>query len=380
MAEQTIEAPVAEQMSALSYRIGLELAELGPPGWFRLTAAFAMTVTAESASVLFADERGRAIRAFPAEDLLALVREHRRLSAQRDPEPWWRYLLELTADGKMEVDYDYGADPFPDGQLFDAASYRSDLEIYPRPSLPVWLAAYLGHGGRQVRSPRHAADQARRDRVRGTQALRSEPDQDFPAFPLIARRWGALAAAFVAVGSPLGPRMSPGVGEFEGARRSGATLCALPGGRAVLSGGVWNAPRLRAAYQDDAALPDLYAGAPSWVAEPVLNGRAADGLLSFCYWWDDGAWHRAESPESAELAPAVPAIWTSQTVIDVVADVVGATGYRLEAVARFVTAAEEGEVTRTALVELFSDAAGFDIDSALFELMMAGATGKETSR
>ncbi len=377
---ETVESPVAEQMSDLSYRIGLELAELGPPGWSRLTASFAMTVTAESASVLFADARGRSIRAFPAEDLLALVREHRRLSARRDPEPWWRYLLELTAEGRMEVDYDYGADPFPDDQLFDAASYRTDLEIYPRPSLPVWLAAYLGHGGRQVRSPRQAAEQALRDRVRGTHAIRSEPDQEFPSFPLILRRWAALAAAFVAVGSPMGPRMSPGIGQFEGVRRSGATLCAVPGGRAVLSGGVWNAPSLRAAYQDDAALPDLYTGAPSWVAEPVLNGRAADGLLSFCYWWDDGAWHRGESPGSAELAPAVPAVWTSQTVIDVVADVIGATGDRLAAVARFVAAAENGEVTRAELVELCGDAAGSDIDSALFELMMAGATGKVTSR
>ncbi|WP_194825904.1 hypothetical protein [Nocardia sp. XZ_19_231] len=383
MAEQTADPPVedaATQMSALSYRIGFELAELGPPGWFRLTASFAMTVTAESAVVVFADERGTSIRVFPAEDVLALVREHRRLSAQRDDEPWWRYLLELTSDGRMEVDYDYGADPFPDGQLFAAPAYRSDLEIYPRPTLPVWLAAYLGHGGRQVRSPRDAAEQARRDSVVGNKAIRSVPDQDFPAFPLIARRWAVLAAAFVAVGSPVGPRISPGVCQFDGAQRSGATLCALPGGRAVLSGGVWNARRLRDSYQDGAPLPDLYAGAPAWVAEPVLNGRAADGLLSFCYWWDDGAWHRGDSPVSDELAPAVPAIWTAQTVIDVVADVVGATGDRLHAVAQLVAAAEKGEATRTTLTELFGEDAGFDIDSALFELTMAGATGKDTSR
>ncbi|KQY33245.1 hypothetical protein ASD42_15315 [Nocardia sp. Root136] len=373
-------ADVAEQMSALSYRIGLELAELGPPGWSRLTASFALTVTAESAVVLFADERGRAVRAFPAEDVLALVREHRGLSAHRDDEPWWRYLLELTADGRMEVDYDYGADPFPEGQLFAAPAYRSDLEVYPRPTLPVWLAAYIGHGGRQVRSPRNAAEQARRDNALGKQAIRSEPDQDFPAFPLIARRWAVLAAAFVAAGSPMGPRISPGICQFEGAQRSGATLCALPGGRAVLSGGVWNAQRLREAYQGGAPLPELFAGAPSWVAEPVLNGRASDGLLSFCYWWDEGAWHRGESPVSDELAPAVPAIWTSQTVVDVVADVIGATGDRLDLVVQLVAAAEKGEVTRAALAELFGEDAGFDIDSALFELTMAGATGKDTSR
>ncbi|MGW6423881.1 hypothetical protein ACWF82_14480 [Nocardia sp. NPDC055053] len=369
---------VAARMSALSYRIGLELVELGPPGWWRLTASFAMTVTAESAVVVFADEQGRTLRVFPAEAVLALIRDHRSLSARRDGEPWWRYLLELTDDGQMEVDYDYGADPFPEGQLFAPAAYRSDLEIYPRASLPVWLAAYIGHGDRQVRTPRQAAEQDLRDRILGRDPVRSEPGQDFPAFPLIARRWAVLAAAFVAVGSPMGPRIAPGVCLFEGAQHSGASLFLLPGGRAVLSGGVWNAQRLRESYQDGAPMPDLYAGAPVWVADPVLNGRAADGLLSFCYWWDDGAWHRGDSPASDELAPAVPGIWTTATVTEVVADVIGATDDRLAAVTALVAAAEAGEVTRATLTEVFGDDGRFDIDGAFFELTMAGATGKDT--
>ncbi|MFD6391378.1 hypothetical protein [Nocardia sp. NPDC060259] len=373
-------ADVAERMSALSYRIGLELAELGPQGWWRLTASFAMTVTAEAAVVMFADEQGRAVRVFPAEDVLALVREHRRLSAQRDDQAWWRYLLDLTGDGQMEIDYDYGAEPFPPGQLFAPAAYRSDLEIYPRASLPVWLAAYVGHGDRQLRTPRRAAEQELRDRVRGREPVRSEPDQEFPPYPLIARRWAVLAAAFVAVGSPLGPRIAPGVCVFEGTQRSGSTLVRLPGERAVLSGGVWDAPRLREAYQDGAAMPELYRGAPSWVAEPTLNSRCADGLLSFCYWWDGGAWYRGDSPTSAELAPAVPGIWTTDTVAGVIADLVGTTGDRLAAVTALVTAAEAGEVTRAALTELFGDDGSFDIDGAFFELTVAGATGRDTTR
>ncbi|MFC4124728.1 hypothetical protein [Nocardia rhizosphaerae] len=372
------ENDVAERMSALSYRIGLELAELAPDGWWRLTASFAMTVTAETAVVFCTDERGRAVRVFPAEGVLALIREHRRLSAERDDEVWWRYLLELTGDGRMEVDYDYGAVPFPDGQLFAPEAYRSDLAVFPRKTLPVWLAAYLGHDDRQVRTPRRAAEQHLADRVAGREPVRSEPDLDFPAFALMARRWAVLAAAFVAVRSPLGPRITPGSGVFEGTSRSGSSLVWLPGDRAVLSGGVWDAPGLRAAYQEGAEMPAFYLGAPAWVAEPVLNGRAADGLLSFCYWWEDGAWHRGESPVSDDLAPAIPGIWTTDTVVEVVADLIGATGERRAAVAGLVAAAEAGVLERAHLAAVFG--ADADLDSAYFELSMAGATGKDTNR
>ncbi|WP_278264907.1 hypothetical protein [Nocardia sp. AG03] len=368
-----------QQMAELSYRIGLELAELGPPGWWRLTASFAMTVSAEAAVVLFTDDQNRAVRVYPAEDVLALVRAHRQLAAERDGAPWWRYLLDLTGDGQMEVDYDHGAQPFPPGQLFAPAAYRGDLEVYPRPELPVWLAAYLGHGDRQIRPAGRAAEQQLLDRVHGRVATRTAPDAEFPAFPLIARRWAVLAAAFVAVGSPLGPRISPGTCVFEGVGRSGSSLVWLPGERAVLSGGIWDAPRLRATYLDGAAMPELFRGAPSWVCEATLNARAADGLLSFCYWWRDGAWYRGESPASAELAPAVPGIWTTDTVIEVITELVGASGDRHAAVTTLVAAAEAGAVTRPMLAAVFDDDGTSAIDSAFLELTLAGATERHSS-
>jgi hypothetical protein len=91
----------------------------------------------------------------------------------------------------------------------------------------------------------------------------------------------------------------------------------------VLSGGVWNAPELAAAYNDGIRLPDLYAGAPEWVAGQVLNHRAASGLLSFCYWWENGRWYCGESPGPDRFIEAVPGVWTSDTVVDMVSGLLG---------------------------------------------------------
>ncbi|HEY1175916.1 MAG TPA: hypothetical protein VGF17_07135, partial [Phytomonospora sp.] len=182
--------------------------------------------------------------------------------------------------------------------------------------------------------------------------------------------WALIASAFVAVGSEWGPRMSASVGTFEGSKRGGSNLVRLPGGRMVLSGGVWNAPALTAAYNGDGEFPALYAGAPVWVADPVLNHRAAGGLLSFCYWSPDGErWFRGDSPPAAALSEAVPGVWTRETVVDMVAGLAGADG---EAVARLLAAAEAGEVTRELLVGAYGEDA--DIDGAHYELDLAGLT------
>ncbi|QIS01699.1 hypothetical protein F5X71_04680 [Nocardia brasiliensis] len=365
---------VGERTSAISHQVARELGAGGPEGWTRLEATFAMAVGAEVALVVFTDEQGRVARAFPPDEVLALVREHRHLSARLSDGPWWRYLLTLTNTGEVEVDYDYGDEPFPDDQLFAPEIYRADLEVYPRATLPIWLAAYLGHGDRQSRTPLDAAIQARADRDTGRRGVLSE--HDFPAFPLMAARWAVIAAAFVAAGSELGPRVLPSMSWFEGLKRSGSTLYSLPGGRAVLSGGVWNAPALARAYNDGEPMPRLYAGAPEWVANPVLNARVAGGLLSFCYWWEGGNWYRGESPIADELSDAVPGMWTSETVVDIVCGVLGdeVSERQRAAAATLVSAAEIGVVTRATLADVFGADGEFDVDSAFFQLSMAGVT------
>ncbi len=364
---------VAERAKALMHQVARELAANGPPGWQRVDAVFALTVVAEVAQAVYSDDRERAVRVTPDPGIVALVGEHRRLAAGLEDGPWWRLLFMLTSDGRMEVDYDYGDEPFPDDQLFPPEVYLADLAAFPRDSLPVWLGAYLGHNDRQSRPPRVAAAQARADREAGVRAVPSE--DELPPFPIMAARWAVLAAAFVAAESPWGPRVLPSVSWFEGAKRSGCSLYALPGGRAVLSGGVWNAPELAAAYNDGVQLPELYAGAPEWVAGQVLNHRCTSGLLSFCYWWENGRWYRGASPGPAGFAEALPGVWSAETVADIVSGLLGdgEDAQRRAAVGALVSAAEAGVVTRDTLAGVFDDER-FDLDGAFFQLTMAGVT------
>lgn len=363
----------AERAKELTHQIARELAVLGPEGWTRLDAQFVMTTAAELAQASYFDNDQRAVRTQPTAEILALVREQRHVSAELSDGPWWRLLLTLTSRGEIEVDYDYGDEPFPDDQLFPPEAYLADIDVYQRDRLPVWLAGYIGHADRQSRPAHEAAVQARADREKG---VRGEVSlNDFPEFPVMWARWAVMAAGFVAARSQWGPRILPALGFFEGAKRSGSTLYLLPGGRAVLSGGVWNSPELDATYNDGTPMPKFYAGAPEWVANPVLNPRAANGLLSFCYWWEGGRWHRGASPTSDLLAPAVPGMWTTETVVDVVSGLAGPepTERQRSAVATLVAAAEVGVVTRNTLVDVFGEE-GFDIDSAFYQLTMAGVT------
>ncbi|MFE7796292.1 hypothetical protein [Nocardia sp. NPDC057440] len=365
---------VTERAKQLSHQIAYSLAALGPRGWRQFEAVFALTTEGELAQVVFSDDQQRSARVQPTDAVLTLVREQRHVSARLSDGPWWRLLLTLSNAGEIDVDYDYGDEPFPDDQLFPPEAYLADMEVYPRDSLPVWLAAYVGHGDRQSRPAQVAAAQARDDRDSGVRGVLSE--RDFPAFPIMSARWAVIAAAFVAAGSEWGPRVLPALSWFEGAKRSGSTLYALPGGRAVLSGGVWDAPELDAAYNGDEPLPDVYAGAPDWVANPVLNPRAANGLLSFCYWWEGGNWYRGDSPDSVQLAAAIPGVWSTETVVDVVSGLVAdePTDQQRAAVATLVSAAEIGVVTRDTVAGVFGEDSAFDIDSALYQLMLAGVT------
>lgn len=357
-----------ERATELSREIARAVAALGPEGWQRVDAVFAVTVAAEVALVIFSDEQQRTAQVFPPEEVLALVRAHRQLSAELADGPWWRYLLSLDSEGRLQVDHDFGDEPFPEDHLFPAAVYQADLEAFPRDRLPVWLAAYLRNDDRQSRPPAAArADHlARRGAVVAEDAL--------PDLPLMVARWSVLSAVFVAIGSPLGPRVLPALHWFEGSARSGSSLYTLPGGRAVLSGGVWNAPELDAVYNDGAAMPDLYAGAPEWVANPVLNTRAAHGLLSFCYWWDRGRWYRAESPALDAVAVAVPAMWSTESTAGVVAALVAEAGGgdRGRAALDLVIAAETGVVHRSTVERVLGGNDRIDIDAGLLQLSMAG--------
>ncbi|MFB8277359.1 hypothetical protein [Nocardia colli] len=370
-AATTTEPTVEDQATDLAHRIAQELAVAGPEGWRRLAAVFALTVAGGVRTAIYFDEADGAARIEPSDEIMELVRWQREVSAPLGDGPWWRLSMQFDVSGRLELDYDYGDEPFPDEHLLVPEAYLADLEAFPRERLPMWLAAYIGHDNRQWRSPQQAAAQTRADQAAGVVAMRSV--DDFPLLPVLWARWATIAAAFVAVGSEWGPRIQPALGVFEGSARSGSTLYVLPGGRAILSGGVWNAPELDAAYNEDAPHPELYAGAPEWVANQVLNPRAARGLMSFCYWWEDNSWHRGDSPSADLLSPAVPGIWTDETVVDVVCGVLSdqPSDELRTAAATLVAAAEAGVVTRDTLAALFTDP-NDDIDSALYQLSLAG--------
>ncbi|WP_433663176.1 hypothetical protein ACQPW1_14175 [Nocardia sp. CA-128927] len=369
------EPTVESQAIELATRVAQELAVAGPEGWQRLAAVFVLTVAGGVQTVIYYDEADRAARIEPSDEILELVRWQREVSAPLGDGPWWRLSIQFDVGGRLELDYDYGDEPFPDEHLLVPEAYRADLETFPRQRLPMWLAAYLGHDNWQWRSPQQAAARTRADQEAGVVAVRSV--HDFPVLPVLWARWATIAAAFVAVGSEWGPRIQPALGVFEGSGRSGSTLYVLPGGRAMLSGGVWNAPELDAAYNEGAELPDLYAGAPDWVANQVLNPRAARGLLSFCYWWEDGSWYRGDSPSAEQLSAAVPGIWTAETVMDVVCGVLSEdpSAELRAAAATLVAAAEAGVVARDTLATLFTDP-NDDIDGALYQLSLAGLVTK----
>ncbi|WP_157535090.1 hypothetical protein [Nocardia inohanensis] len=345
--------------------ITAELSLLLTPGWERLDAAIAMTVTDEAAQLVLSNGQ-QATLARPSQTLIAALREHRHLSAQSGDGPWWRLLASVSRSGGVQVEYDFGAEPFPGDHLFPAPAYRADLETYPRRRLPVWLAAYLNDAGHQVRTP---ADAFTRAQLVVDAGIRAVSDSALPPLPILWARWSAISAAFVAMNSPWGPRVTAALGWFEGSGHSGCSLHLLPGGRAVLSGGIWNAPELDAFYNDNAPLPDLYRGAPDWVAAPVLNPRADSGLLSFCYWWDAGSWLRGESPAAESLRAALPGIWTTTDTIDVIAQLIDDVDR--SAVEVLVLAAENGGASRLDLSNALNHNAP-DISGGYYQLMLAG--------
>ncbi|WP_329409255.1 hypothetical protein OG563_42875 [Nocardia vinacea] len=356
--------------TTIDQRLVDELTAHGPTGWRRLDAVFAMTVVTEAADLVYSVASQRmSVRA--PEAVLTLVRRLRTGAAAMPQGPWWRMLLIMNNSGEMDVTYDYGAEPFPPEQLFAPEAYRADLAAFPRDKLPVWLGAYLGHEDRQQRTVQQAAAGARADWDGQVWATLAE--HEFPPLPMLLARWTTIAAAFVAARSDWGPRMLPSAGVFEGDARSGSTVHVLPGDRAVLSGGVWNAPSLDAVYNGGEPMPKLFAGAPDWVANPVLNPRAAAGLLSFCYWWEAGHWYRGQSPSARECAEAVPGVWSADSVSAIIAGLAAAPGSDISAAATaLVSSAEAGRVTREDLAAVFGDNERHDIDGALYQYSIMG--------
>ncbi|WP_181699432.1 hypothetical protein [Nocardia sp. GTS18] len=341
-----------------------KLGTVGPSGWARLEAVFALAAGGGVARVDCFYGNGPAVRFEIPDEVLESVRAQRIRESGSDLGPWWRMVVRATAEGDFEAEYDYGSEPFPADQLLAPEAYLADLQAFPRTRLPAWLAAYVRQEDSQRRSARQAAARARSVGVASAREV-----EGLPGLAAVWGRWAVLSAAFVAGESERGPRVFPSMGIFEGDGRSGSTLYLLPGDRAVLSGGVWGAPDLEVAYNSTGVLPDYYAGAPEWVANQVLNPRAANGLLSFCFWWDRGKLYRGESAEVEQLAVAMPGIRTAEEVVDAVCAAGSADAPR-SAAAVLVAAAEVGAVTR----DLLKDALGSvgDVDGAWYQLSLAG--------
>lgn len=360
---------IGAQASALLDPVAQELARLGPPGWQEFTAVFALTVRAGSAVCWFTTADGPQPVAVP-EAVMARVREQRQVSAQMSAGPWWRLIMTVTVVGQLEIRYDYGDQPFPDEQLQPAENYRADIDTYPRPGLPVWLAGYLAGPAAQGRSPAQAAAAVVADQTSGR---RPSDTEDIEPLAETWARWAVLAAVYVGARSQWGPRITAGMAWFESDTRSGSTLYVLPGDRAVLSGGRWNSPLLVAAYQQGQALPELYAGAPDWVNDTVLNTRNRNGLLSFCYWWSDGRWWRGGTDTFDELDEPMPVIWTPEETIAAMTAVTGPEAE--DACRRLVATATGHAASRTDLAAVFAAYRDADIDTAYNQLSLAGLVG-----
>ncbi|OBK21560.1 hypothetical protein A5634_09985 [Mycobacterium asiaticum] len=359
---------IGEQAAAMLEPIAQQLALLGPAGWREFTAVFALTVRAGTAECAFATERGLQPVTVPR-SVLDLVRAQREVSAQMSAGPWWRMMLAVTNQGQLSAEYDYGGQPFPDGQLQPADHYRDDIATYPRPHLPIWLAGYLAGPAAQGRTPSQASAAARADQAAGRSATETD---DVEPLPDTWTRWAVLSAVYTGARSAWGPRIGPGLAWYESDARSGSTLYVLPGDRAVLSGGRWNSPLLAAAYQHGQPLPDLYSGAPAWVNDSVLNTRNQNGLLSFCFWWERGRWWRGATNTFDELDDPIPAIWTPDETVDAMVKIVGSG---LETACQQLLAAAAGHsVSGDDLRAVFAQFADPDLDTGLHQLNLAGLT------
>jgi hypothetical protein len=360
------ESALAAEASRLLEPIVQQLALLGPPDWERFSAEFALTISAEVARLRFWSGDRSGLVPVP-ESIAEMVRQQRHVAAQMPAGPWWRLLLTVTNRGEMTVGYDYGDDPFPEDQLLSPEHYQEDLEFYPRPHVPVWLAGYAAGPGVQGRGPQQSSVAAAADAAAGRTAIATG---DIPPLHLVWARWAVLSAAYAGVRSEWGPRIHPGYAWHENDHRSGSTLFVLPGERAVLSGGKWNSVLLEAACNGGEPLPDLYTGAPFWVNDSVLNTRNRNVALTFCFWWENGQWYRGTSDTSGELDAPIPLIWTPERTIQAMAGQTGpGTESRCESL---LIAATDHNATVNDVAAIFTNKPGADIAAAANQLSLAG--------
>lgn len=364
-----VDTALREQASTMLDDVARRIAAVAPAQWLEFRAEFAFTVRQEIVAIVFVTPEGPQPRTTAPSEVIEAVRRQREVSARMSGGPWWRLILTVTNAGRLTVGYDYGDDPFPQDQLQPPQNYRDDIAAYPRPELPVWLAAYLAGPAAQGRDPRAAEDAARTDAFAGRTPT---PTDDIEPLPETWSRWAVLSAVYVGARSQWGPRIASGVAIYESERRSGSTLFVLPDDRAVLSGGRWDSPLLSAAYRRSAPLPALYAGAPSWVNDTVLNTRNRNGLLSFCYWWTDGRWWRGGTDTFDELDAPLPVIWTPEETVDAMTAVVGPQN--TSACQALLSQASRRAVQFADVSAAFDGFVEPDVQGALGQLARAGLT------
>lgn len=374
-------APRNPQPPGLTEAIVRALAEAAPATWSQLNGEFSIAGDEEAMqAVAVTDQHSHSI---PIDAEVAdMVRLHRRTSIGTQG-PWLRWMFTCDREGNLKVGFDHGAIELPPAYLLSPQAYRQDIERYPRAAdIPLWLLAYMGDDGRQLRSAGQARSAERltfgEDRV---------ADHEIPPLPLLWARIAALASVGRGSNAPVTPIIDPSFQRYVGDAGS-CLLARLPGGRGILSGGRDDSRLLTAAYRGTTDWPDLYRGAPAWVHNLYLDPRAADGRLSFCYWWIGDHWYRAPSPAAGgipdadqpwtcveETAHAIPDVWSAASTVGLMtqslrsigmepADETEGPGLQL------VYAAEARSATEQHLADLFAAGvpAAFDMAEALAQL------------
>ncbi|TDZ98773.1 hypothetical protein [Mycobacteroides salmoniphilum] len=375
----TVEETTGADTRALIEKVLEALVLAASPGWQTVHAAFSMAGGEEIAQAVAVTADGSV--SIPASSkMVQPMREHRRVSVGSQG-PWLRFLIDCDSSGNYSAAPDYGDAELPPSQLLPADAYVRDFQQHPRDRVPVWLLAYTGNEGRQLRPARVALRQAA-DGVRGTRVA----DDEIPALPLLWARTAVLAALCRGSDAAAGPRCDPTYQVHQG-DSGGCTLARLPGGRAVLSGGRDDSPLLSAAYRGTISWPDLYQGAPTWVHSLYLDSRAGRGMLSFCYWFDGQHWYRSELPETVglnhngrpwspkdELVAGMPEVWTANdtaaAAVELLRDIgVGLSDRSADATA-LIFAAESGIAQPEHLLRLLGGVVpdAFDMAEAMAQL------------
>ncbi|WP_445161740.1 hypothetical protein ACTXG5_27260 [Mycobacterium sp. Dal123C01] len=354
------------------------LAESAAPDFTSMHMVFSMADDQEVVDAV-AVTRGGVVGVPVATGAVQRAWTHRELTMSEQG-PWLRLLIDVDRDGTLTVGFDYGEMIIPPGHRLPGEAYLADFERYPRAGAPLWLLAHMANEGHQIRMAAQAAAPQANDVDAGTAPR--ETDAEVPSLPELWSRMAALAAACRGADAAQGPRVDPAFCVYRG-DHGGCTLARLPNGRAVLSGGADNSALLIAAYRGEIMFPELYRGAPSWLHNYYLDERAADGMLSFCYWWDGQHWYRAgiaDAPEAwgpaDEIVSAMPDVRSAASTADRIMVVLASFGTSdiSAAAVDFVQAAEAGVASRGHLDRLFPGGVpeAFDIAEALAQLDAAG--------